>query len=352
MVKAPDETEVTQHVMPYLLLQLWAAACGTRDGRLLIPHAEDPSPWISSCLEGGKVRAAAVKGNHARSMRRLAAKRDAIALAAAQARELAGRNEAAEARCAEQREALLLQAEDLRRDQGTLMGHGLPTWGYALAVAALCSLEFPLVYLSFGTFGLEPVYTFLLSALCAVLTGFLGHAAGTLSRHLRVSARLVLGLILLGSVAFIGSLAFLRESAMAALSSATLTLNPAAATWALFAISCATMVAAALLAWHHRVEPLAHEIARATRTLNGARRAAARARARLLRLGQREQRAARRLEAAAALVDHRLEALRHRTRRLMHTYASANLRARDDNRLPPSLRDEQLPWFELAADKE
>ena len=256
--------------MRYIILLFWAAMCGTRDGRLLIPHGQDPSPWIMSCLAGARAGAQRIAMGGARAESRLGGRMEFHQLAAAQAKDLLHKAEAAEARCAEQREAIRLQAEQARQAQGNPMGHGLPTWGYILAVTALCSLEFPLVYLSFTTFGLEPVYTFLLAALCAALTGFLGHAVGTLSRNLRISTRPVLVLILLGSLAFIASLAYLRESAMAALSSDSLSLNPVAATWALFAISTATLVAAALLAWHHRVEPLASEIARSGRALRSA----------------------------------------------------------------------------------
>ncbi|HWI50514.1 MAG TPA: hypothetical protein VNT01_00020, partial [Symbiobacteriaceae bacterium] len=178
----------------------------------------------------------------------------------------------------------------------------------------------------------------LLAALCAALTGFLGHAAGTLSRHLRINVRPVLVLLLLGSVAFVASLAYLRESAMAALSSETLTLNPVAATWALFAISCATMVAAALLAWHHRVEPLGPELARAARLFSRTRRAAGRARSRWLRLTRRGLKVSEQLKAVALLAEQRAKASESRTRELIAVYTAANLRARGDNQLPPGLR--------------
>jgi len=318
--------------------RFWASLCGVRDGRHLIPHGNDPSPWILGCWarHGSDVQRIAMARTRAES--RLGARREALRLAAAQAGDQLRKAEAHEAHAAEQREALQLQARQLQAEQGSPMGHGLPTWGYALAVAALCSLEFPLVYLSFTTFGLEPVYTFLLAALCAALTGFLGHAAGTLSRHLRVNVRPVLVLLLLGSVAFVASLAYLRESAMASLSSDSLTLNPVAATWALFAISCATMVAAALLAWHHRVEPLGPDLTRATRLVTQARRAAGRARARWLRLTRRGLKVSEQLKAVALLAEQRVKASESRTRELIAVYTAANLRARGDNQLPQGMR--------------
>ncbi|HWI65090.1 MAG TPA: hypothetical protein VNT75_24950, partial [Symbiobacteriaceae bacterium] len=279
-----------------------------------------------------------------RAESRLAARREALRLAGALASDQLQKAESAEARCAEQREVLLTQVEHLRREHGSPMGHGMPTWAYVLSVVALCALELPLLQMAFTTFGLEPIYTLLLSALCAALTGFLGHAAGTLSRSLRVSARPVLWLILLGSVAFVASLAYLRESAMAALSSDTVTLDPVAATWALFAISCATLVAAALLAWHHRVEPLAPELARVTRALNRAHRRTVRARNRLLRISGQELKAAQRLKAIGSLAEHRTHASYLQHRQLVHAYIAANLKARDDNRLPDGLREANLPW--------
>lgn len=318
--------------------RLLATLCGARDGRHLIPHGDAPSPWVLGCWARHEIQVQRIAMARTRTESRLGARRDALGLAAAQAGGRLRKAEALESRTAEQREALLLQARQLLAEQGNPMGHGLPTWGYALAVTALCSLEFPLVYLSFTTFGLDPVYTFLLAALCAALTGFLGHAAGTLSRHLRISVRPVLVLLLLGSVAFVASLAYLRESAMAALTSDSLTLNPVAAAWALFAISCATMVAAALLAWHHRVEPLGPEIARATRALKRAGRGAGKARSSLLRINRQESKVSHELKAAATLAAQRQKASESRSRELIAIYTAANLRARGDNQLPTGLR--------------
>lgn len=338
--------------MPFWLLQLQAARCGTRDGSLLIPRGPDPSPWVLSCWAGARARAQRIAMARTRAESRLAARREALRLAGAQASDALHKAEVAEARVLERREAVLMQADELRRAQGTPMGEGLPTWGYILCVVGLCSLELPLVYLSFTTFGLAPAYTVLLAALCAALTGFLGHAAGTLSRSLRISAKPVLWLLLLGSVAFVASLAYLRESAMAALTSDTLTVNPVAATWALFAVSCATLVAAALLAWHHRVEPLAYQIAVATRALHRARKLSGKARHRLLQISRRELAAVQRIKEVQEVAQHRAEAHLQRTKTLVHAYIAANVRARDDNRLPEGLRDERMPWNQPAYEKE
>jgi hypothetical protein len=338
--------------MPFWFLHIQAARSGARDGSLLIPRGPDPSPWVLSCWAEARARAQRIAMARTRAESRLAARREALRLAGAQASEQLHKAESLETRTVERREAILMQAEELRRAQGNPMGEGLPTWGYLLSVVGLCSLELPLVYLSFTTFGLAPAYTFLLAVLCAALTGFLGHAAGTLSRSLRISVKPVLWLLLLGSAAFMASLAYLRESAMAALTSDTLTVNPVAATWALFAVSCATLVAAALLAWHHRVEPMAYQIAVATRALYRARKQSGKARHRLLQISRRELAAVQRIKEVQELAQHRAEAHLQRTKTLVHAYIAANVRARDDNRLPEGLQEERLPWNQAADEKE
>ncbi|HWI65969.1 MAG TPA: hypothetical protein VNT75_29425, partial [Symbiobacteriaceae bacterium] len=150
--------------------RLWAAICGARDGRLLIPNGPDPSPWILSCWAGAAARAQRIAMARTRAESRLSARREALRLAGALASDQLQKAESAEARCAEQREVLLTQVEHLRREHGSPMGHGMPTWAYVLAVVALCALELPLLQMAFTTFGLEPIYTLLLSALCAALT--------------------------------------------------------------------------------------------------------------------------------------------------------------------------------------
>ncbi|HLN64107.1 MAG TPA: hypothetical protein VK464_21520, partial [Symbiobacteriaceae bacterium] len=252
---------------------------------------------------------------------------------------------------AQQRAALQDHAM-AQRLQAPMTGGGLPAWAYLMLVVGLCSLELPVVYLSFTALGLSPVFTALLAALCSALTGLLGHALGGLCRQLRVNRWFLLAVALAGSVAFVGALAYLRESAMEALTSESISLNPRAAAWAFFAISFATLGVAAELSWHQPPAVLAHELTAATRAWRRAERLAHRAQARSLKATRREMQTQRAIESLRAVARQRVDRLAMQVRMLMHVYSQANVRSRETNDLPPGLRPENLPAVTMPDELE
>jgi hypothetical protein len=227
-------------------------------------------------------------------------------------------------------------------DQQNPMGDSLPTSGYVAAMLLLTCLELPLVYMSFTAFGLPPAYTVLLSVLSAGITAFLGHALGTLSRHVRLNARLML-LILLGlSACFTGSLAWLREGALEVIRSDTATLNSSVAAWALFAISVASLAAASLLAWHHGVDPLDRPSHKAGAVRRRWEREVERFRKRLSHAETKRR-------ATHDMARQDVRALEAAMLSTFHRYARINQLHRDKCDLPPCLRDETFPRLPMPA---
>lgn len=229
-----------------------------------------------------------------------------------------------------------------QHDQQNPMAGSLSTGGYLVAMGLLTCLELPLVFMSFNAFGLGPIPTILLSVLSAGITAFLGHALGTVSRHMRVGTKSMLALLLGLCAVFAVALAWLRESALEAVRSETATLNPVAGAVALFAISLASLAVASLLAWHHGEEPGDRALHRAKKERR--------------RCEQRVERLRRRL----SQIESERRALRHMARQdvrameqamlgVFHKYARWNQLHRDKHDLPPSLLDDNLPRLPMPA---
>jgi hypothetical protein len=329
-------------------LSVRAAWSGLRDGRQLIPSGPDQAPFVRWVHASFEARAQKLALGFIKQQASQQARLDALRLGALLARQAAGDARAAEATLGCRYESLQQQASQLRLAHPAASG-GLPGWAYCLLVVALCFMEWPLVYLSFTTFGLSPFNTALLAGLCSALTGLLGHAVGSFCRHLRISSKPILAVTVLGSLGFVGALAYLRESAMAALASDTAVLNSRAAALALFAISLATLGVAALLAWHQPANPLAREVTAVAREWRRSRREAVRAQSRFLRAGRAEYRVQRRLQALREQACNRVAELGMQALAVMHAYAMANVRARETNDLPEGLRDDSLPRIAVPA---
>ncbi len=317
-------------------LRIYRAA--REDARRMLPHGDEPAEWVAgvyrTCCGWAEARAA----RWCRLDRRLLARCLALRAAVEQA-EL----ELSKARQEEAgQEAERLARVRLQPEEQNPMDDSLSTWAYLLLMGLLTCLELPLVFLSFSAFGLPPIFTGLLSFLCAGITAFLGHALGTISRHKRVRTGTMLGLLLALSAAFTASLAWLREGALEVIRSDTATLDPKAAAFALFAISLASLAVASLLAWHHGVDPLDRELYRARQN----RRRWERQQGRLQRrLRAAESRRLATRETARQEVLSFGQAMLSR----FHRYARCNQLHRDQHDLPASLRDENLPTLPMPA---
>jgi|GEM_PF-3306951 len=317
-------------------LRIYRAA--RADAQKLMPHGDEPAEWVAglhrSCCGWAEARAARWCQLDQRLRARWLALQSAVEKAELELARARGEEEG--------QEAERLARVRLRPEEQNPLGDSLPTWAYLLLMALLTCLELPLVFLSFTAFGLSPVATALLSLLCSVLTAFLGHALGSVSRHRRVRSGTMLGVIVALCVGFTISLAWLREGALEVVNSRTATLDPRAAALALFAISLASLAMASLLAWHHGVDPLDRELHRA----------------RLLRRRWERQhgRLQRRLRAAesqrlAARETARQEVLAFGQAMLsrFHRYARWNQHHRDSHDLPAALREEHLPTLPMPA---
>lgn len=260
------------------------------------------------------------------------------------------------ARAEESEHACAARLADLHHRAGALHhelngGHAtLPGWAYAISLVLLAAAEWPLIYLSFTAFGLAPVSTGLLATLCAALSSLLGHSMGAFTRRLGVGLRAVTVMLALVAAAFLGSLAWLRESAFHALTDDLGSLDPQAAALALFAVSLASVLVAALLAWHHRLEPLAAELARARRNLAHSRRERI-AGARALRRARKAEHGARaHRDAARDRYFRRAGALAAWTHGLLQVYVRSNVRYRESREAPPGLVDEVLPRVRIPPE--
>lgn len=303
-----------------------------------IPSGDDPGPWVRGVYRQCSARAEYRAGRWVKEdARRLAVwlglRAQLAHLQAELERALAEVNRLAAER---------LQRGALSSERTNPMSQSLNGVGYAISLVILCSLELPLVFMSFTALGLPPVFTGLLSLLCAGLTAFLGHVIGTLTRHLKLRASWMLGTMVLLAAAFTSSLALLREGALEVIRSDAATLNPITAGFCLFIIATASLATAALLAWHHGVDPEDRDLYRATLRHQ-----------RLVKRVQRLQGRAQRVgsERLGEQANARQEVLRLGQQMLgaLHRYARINQRYRDKNDLPASLRDENLPRLTVPA---
>ncbi|MFZ5815259.1 MAG: hypothetical protein ACOY93_08140 [Bacillota bacterium] len=309
----------------------------TTDAGKAIPHGPEPSEWVRglhrACASWAERLAASWCRTDQRLLTRwlaLQAELGHAELELEQARRLEARREAERA------------AMPDRPDQLNPMAESLSDRGYGLAMAALTLLELPLVLLSFTAFGMAPAFTFLLSLLCAGLTAFLGHAVGTLSRHLRIRAGTMLIILLALSGLFAIALAWLREEALAVVQSESATLDPVTAATALFAISLASLAVASLLAWHHGVDP-------EERPLQKARAARRRWERRVERLRRRLSQAETGRRAAREMARQDVRSLGEAMLSTFHQYGRWNQLHRDKHDLPPCLLDENLPRLIMPA---
>lgn len=308
------------------------------DARREVPHGAEPAEWIRMQHRACTSWAERLAADWCRADRGLLTRWLTLQGAVQHAAAELARARQDEERCQGERMA---QAR-LQPDQQNPMGESLSTGGYLAAMGLLTCLELPLVFLSFSAFGLSPINTGLLSLLSAVITAFLGHALGTVSRHMRVRAPIMLGILLLLSTGFAGSLAWLREGALEVIRSDNATLDPVAAASALFVISLASLAVASLLAWHHGVDP-------ADRELHRARQARRRAERRLERLRRDLSQAETGRRAAREMARQDILAIGEAMLSSFHRYARWNQLRRDKHDLPLSLHDQHLPRLPMPA---
>lgn len=318
--------------LPGGLRTYWTAV---EDAQKEVPHGSEPSEWVQGLYRACCSWSEELAADWCRADRALLTRWLTLQTAlqnASMELDKARREEA-------QREA---ERPPQPADEQNPMAHSLSTGGYIAAMLLLTFLELPLIYMSFTALSLSPAFTLMLSILSAGLTAFLGHVVGTVSRHLRLGARPMLAALLVLSLCFAGSLAWLREEAMVVIQSDIATLNPTAAALALFAISLASLVVASLLAWHHGGDPADRALHRARQSRRRWERAVERLRYRLSRaeLGRRATRDMARQDVLA---------LGQSMLGTFHRYARWNQLRRDKHDLPPCLHDEQLPRLSLPA---
>lgn len=306
------------------------------DAARAIPHGDDPSAWIQVVHHACSRWAEEVAGAWAEADGPLLAHWRAL-----QARLGSLETELSQAR---ENESLLQQQQARRPPQDPArqnpMGESLSGWGYALAMLLLIGLEIPLVHMSFSALGLDWTLTTLLSLLSAGITAFLGHGLGTVTRHMRIHIGWVLASLLLLSGLFTVALAWLRESALAVIQSETATLDPRTAALALLALAVASLAAAAMLAWHHGVDPDRLDLYRTGKRRRALERSAAGLRA---DIGLVE---AERLSLHSQ-ARHDVLALGHAMLSHFSQYARVNQLHRDQHTLPPALQEDRLPRLSL-----
>lgn len=308
------------------------------DARQEVPYGSEPAEWVQGLHRACAGWAERLAASWCRADRALLTRRLSLQAALHHASMELEKTHSFEMRIESEQAA----REQVQHDRQNPMAGSLSTGGYLVAMLLLISLELPLVYMSFSTFELDPINTALLSLLSAGITGFLGHSVGTVSRHMQVGARAMLAILLGFCLLFAASLGWLRESALEAVRSEHLTLNPAAGALALFAISLCSLVAASLLAWHHGEEP-------GDRALHRARRHRRRWERRVERLRHRLGQADTGRRTLREMARQDIRAMEQAMLGAFHRYARWNQLHRDKHDLPACLLDANLPRLPMPA---